>query len=107
MVKVMRLLIKARSGHGCSFGVRAWTEMEIWCVEGICGLKVVGSEKTEWESFQMNLRTFLSRYTSLFRTVDTNKPSLSSVYQDHMIVRTRPLYILKPRIGQETFLKTQ
>ena len=26
---VTRLLIKARSGHGCSFGVRAWTKMEI------------------------------------------------------------------------------
>ena len=36
-----RLLIKARSGHGCSFGVRAWTEMETWCVEGLCELKVV------------------------------------------------------------------
>ena len=45
----------------------------------------------------MNLRPFLSRYTSLFRTVDTNKPSLSSVYQHHTIVRTRPLYILKPQ----------
>ena len=32
---------KARSGHGCSFGVRAWTEMEIRCVKGMCGLKVV------------------------------------------------------------------
>ena len=32
--------VKARSGHGCSFGVRAWTEMEIRCVESMCGLKV-------------------------------------------------------------------
>ena len=45
MVKVTRLLIKARSGHGCSFGVRAWTEVEIRCVKGMCGLKVVWSEK--------------------------------------------------------------
>ena len=44
-VKVTRLLIKARSGHGCSFGVRAWTEMEIRCVKGMCGLKVAGSEE--------------------------------------------------------------
>jgi len=41
VVKVTRLLIKARSGHGCGFGVRARTEMEIRCVEGMCGLKVV------------------------------------------------------------------
>ena len=45
MVNVTRLLIRARSGHGCSFGVRAWTEMEIRCVKGMCGLKVVWSEK--------------------------------------------------------------
>ena len=41
VVKVTTLLIKARSGHGCRFGVRAWTEMEITLVEGMCGLKVV------------------------------------------------------------------
>ena len=41
VVKVTRLLIKARSGHGCIFGVRAWTEMEIRCVKGMRGLKVV------------------------------------------------------------------
>ena len=29
------------SGHGCSFRVRAWTEIEMWCIEGMCGLKVV------------------------------------------------------------------
>ena len=45
VVKVTRLLIKARSGHGCSFGVRAWTEMEIRCVKGMCGPKVAGSEE--------------------------------------------------------------
>ena len=28
-----------------SFGVRAWTEMEIRCVKGMCGLKVAGSEE--------------------------------------------------------------
>ena len=37
----MRLVIKAKSGHGCSLGVRAWTEMEIRCVIGMCVLKVV------------------------------------------------------------------
>ena len=29
MVKVTRLLIKAGSEHGFSFGVKAWTEMEM------------------------------------------------------------------------------
>ena len=41
MVKVTRLLIKAGSGHGFSFGVRAWNEMEMRCVKGMCGLEVV------------------------------------------------------------------
>ena len=27
--------------HGWSFGVRAWTEMQIRCAKGMCGLKVV------------------------------------------------------------------
>ena len=41
----MSLLIKAGSGVGFSFGVRAWTEMEIQCVKGMYRLKVVSSEK--------------------------------------------------------------
>ena len=45
MVKVTSLLIKARSGHGCSFGVRAWTEMEIWYVKSVYMLKVISSKK--------------------------------------------------------------
>ena len=45
MIKVTRLLIKARSGYGCSFGVRGWTEMEIKVRKGMRGLKVVLSEK--------------------------------------------------------------
>ena len=44
-------LIKARSGHGCSFGVRAWTKMKIRCVKGMCGLKVVCSEKKGFKGF--------------------------------------------------------
>ena len=45
MVKVTRLLIKARSGHRCSFGVRAWTEMEIWYIKSVYMLKVISSKK--------------------------------------------------------------
>ena len=44
MVKVMSLLIKAGSGLGFSFGVRAWTEMETRCVKGMYRLT---SEKNE------------------------------------------------------------
>ena len=33
------------SGLGFSFGVRAWTEMEIRCVKGMYRLKLVSSEK--------------------------------------------------------------
>ena len=45
VVKVTSLLINAGSGHGFSFGVKAWTEMEIQCVKGIYMLEVVSSEK--------------------------------------------------------------
>ena len=47
MVKVSSQLIKARIGHGFSFGVRAWTDAEIWCVKGVSMLKVVSSEKIQ------------------------------------------------------------
>ena len=45
VVKVTSLFVKAGSGLGFSFGVRAWTEMEIWCVKGMYRLKLVSSEK--------------------------------------------------------------
>ena len=45
MVNVTSLLAKAGSGVGFSFGVRAWTEMEILCVKGIYRLKRISSEK--------------------------------------------------------------
>ena len=44
MVKVMSLLAKAGSGLRFSFGVIAWTEMEIRCVKGKYRLKLVSSE---------------------------------------------------------------
>ena len=43
MVKVTSLLAKAGSGLRFSFGVRAWTEMEIRCVKGMYRLKLVSS----------------------------------------------------------------
>ena len=42
MVKVTGLLIKPESALGFVFGVRAQTERKIWCVAGMCMLKVVG-----------------------------------------------------------------
>ena len=44
MAKVMSLLIKSESAIGFSFGVRAQTKMKIWCIIGMCMLKVVSSE---------------------------------------------------------------
>ena len=44
MVKVTSLIVKAGSGLRFSFGVRAWTEMEIRCVKGMHRLKLVSSE---------------------------------------------------------------
>ena len=49
MVKVMTLLVKAGSGLVFTFGVRAWTEMEIWCMHR---LKLVSSE----EKFRVRLK---------------------------------------------------
>ena len=40
----MSLLARTGSGLRFSFGVRAWTEMEIKCVKGMCRLKLVSSE---------------------------------------------------------------
>ena len=69
----MRLLIKAGSGHGCSFEVRAWTEIEIMCVEGMCGLKVVWSEKNLWfKGFCNKSYTYVSSSSS---AVGGAKPS--------------------------------
>ena len=45
MVKVTSLLVKAGSGVGFSFGVRARTEMEIWCVKGMFRLKLISQVK--------------------------------------------------------------
>ena len=41
MVRVTSLLIIAASALGLSFGVRARTEIKIWCVVGMHMLKVV------------------------------------------------------------------
>jgi len=47
MVKVTSLLIKAESGLGFSFGVRAWTETEKWCVK--CMLMLTSEKKLRVE----------------------------------------------------------
>ena len=44
VTKVTRLLIKPESSLRFVFGVRAQTEMKIWCVTGVCMLKVISSE---------------------------------------------------------------
>ena len=41
MVKFTSLIVKAGSGLRFSFGVRAWTKMEIRCVKGMYSLKLV------------------------------------------------------------------
>ena len=41
---MVKVLIKPESALGLSFGVRAQTEMKIWCITGMCILKV-SSEK--------------------------------------------------------------
>ena len=44
MVNVTSLLTKAGSTVGFSFGVRAWTAMEIWCVKSMYRLKLISSK---------------------------------------------------------------
>ena len=44
MVKITSLLIETGSALGFSFGVRARTEMKIWCIKDMHLLKVVLSE---------------------------------------------------------------
>ena len=44
MVNITSLLAEAGSGVGFSFGVKAWTEMEIRYVKGMYRLKLVSSE---------------------------------------------------------------
>ena len=41
MVKATSLIVKAGSGLRFSFGVRAWTEMEIRCIKGMYRLKLI------------------------------------------------------------------
>ena len=43
-MKVTSLLANAESGRRFSFGVRAYTETETWCVKGMHKLKLVSSE---------------------------------------------------------------
>ena len=45
MVELTSRLILPESAFGLSFGVRAQTEMKIWCIKGMCMLKIVSSEK--------------------------------------------------------------
>ena len=45
MVRDTSWLAKAGSELGFSFGVRAWTEMEIRCIKGMFRLKLVSSNK--------------------------------------------------------------
>ena len=44
MVKVTSLIVKAGSRLRFSFGVRAWTELEIRCIKGMYSLKLVSCE---------------------------------------------------------------
>ena len=88
MVKVTSLLIKARSRHGLGYGVRAWTEKEIWCVKGMYTLKVVSSEKnlgaslcsgTNTVSSSPSYRFMPSSSTPISSTAVSSTPVLSTV----------------------------
>ena len=60
MVKVMSLLIKPESALGFVFGVRAQTEMKIWCTTGMCMLKVVSSEANLGANRELSMNLFIN-----------------------------------------------
>ena len=64
MVKVTSLLAKAGSGLRFSFGVKAWTEMEIQCIKGMHRLKLVSSENNSVFKGLKNILGFLLVETS-------------------------------------------
>ena len=70
MVKVTSLIVKAGSGLRFSFGVRAWTEMEIWCVEGIHRLKLVSHENNSGFKGLMNSYGIVYHSAYLITCVD-------------------------------------
>ena len=57
MVKITNLIVKAGSGLRFSFGVRAWTEMEIRCIKGMYRLKLVSCENNSGFKGLINLKS--------------------------------------------------
>ena len=68
MVKVTSLFAKAGSGLRLSFGVRAWTEMEIRCVKGMHRLKLVSSENNSgFKGLKLNHHPMLLKQMGLIQ----------------------------------------
>ena len=84
MVKVTSLLIKAESALGFSFGVRAQTEMKIWCVKGMHLLKVVSSEKIQ------GLTGFSLRGVAL----GTRYQAMLNIAHEYSLIKTKAGYTL-------------
>ena len=75
MVKVTSLLIKPESALGFVFGVRAQTETKIWCVTGMCMLRVVSSETNlgaEGLNFIRDYLTTTLKFIDAFVTIISN-----------------------------------
>ena len=80
MVNVTSLLAKAGSTVGFSFGVRAWTEMEIRCIKGMYRLKLISSAGIKGLRLITNSYSF-SRQWHIMHTVIhavMSQPSLVS-----------------------------
>ena len=74
MVKVTSLLIKAGSGIWFSFGIRAWTEIEIWYIKGMFMLKVVSSVIKN--RFKCHVHNFIHLQVSTGSTASIPGPAL-------------------------------
>ena len=87
MVNVTCLLAKAGSRVGFSFGVRAWTEVEIWCIKGMYRLKLISSEKySGFKGLIKSVFIFILSFTialtpdpvlNLTASVDAHKPAVT------------------------------
>ena len=96
VVKITSVVIRAGSEHRFSFGVRAWTEMEIWYAKGMYMLKVVSSGKKRltfkgiYKSFFYLLFNSSDEYVTKKEFCRLNKDTLTTSNKIHSPVPAVP-----------------
>ena len=84
MVNITSLLAKAGSGLGFSFGVRAWTEIDILCVKSMYRLKQVSSEKSQGLNSSIPRERERERYLLSIDNIVQGHCSQMHILLDHM-----------------------